>query len=113
MTAPSGLHPWAAIETQPEPTLKLIKVKAGTGVRISTYSTAFGGTTYFKTGPRYLNLQAGVVNYVGDIEVGMRGVGNLGISDNEAATVAEARAAFPKTFERYKIVKNLPGEQQP
>lgn len=104
--------PRAAFTVAPSEQLKLVKIKADNGLRLSTYHVG-GKVAYFDNSKLNFNVQPQTITYIGDVlvEEGQSSV-RLRISDNEASTKTMARSAYPLLFAKYKYEKFIPSDKQ-
>lgn len=109
--------PRAAFTIAPREQLKLVKIKAADGLRISTYqvtdTSGRNKMAYFDNTKLNFNVRPQTITYIGDVlvEEGPNSVG-LRLRDNEASTKALATSTYPLLFAKYKYEKFIPTDKQ-
>ncbi|MEO8155558.1 MAG: hypothetical protein ABI605_21025 [Rhizobacter sp.] len=101
--------PYAAFAIQPNEDLKVVKIKAAEGLRISTYKVG-NKMAYFDNTKLNFDVRPQTITYIGDVFVDEQAkyVG-LRLADNEATTRALAVSIYPSLFARYGYAKYIPG----
>jgi len=87
--------------------MRLIKIKAGDQIRVSTYTV--GNARYYWDDTAYtFTITPGSINYIGDIEM-VTGRGTaVRLVDNEAETLGAAKTSYAWLFGKYPYVKATP-----
>ena len=104
--------PYAAFVIRPNEQLKVIKIKAADGLRISTYKVG-SKMAYFDNAKMNFNVRPHTITYIGDVFVDeQRTYVSLRVVDNEMPTKALASSAYPRLIARYAYAKVIPSDRQ-
>lgn len=105
-----GVISEAALTLNGNTGVRMITLNASDNVVISGYQ-AGGFQRSFAVGEFNFSVKAGVITYIGDIEINGKYSRLLHVNDNEQKTVAEARHQFPALFGKYPYQKSLIGKR--
>jgi len=101
--------PYAGFSIGAKDDLKLIRIRAGEGLRFSTFKTG-GRIAYFDNQKLNFSVKPRTITYVGDVHVLQRPTTvYLRVVDNEEQTKALAMSRFPAMFSSFDYVKGLAG----
>jgi hypothetical protein len=104
--------PYAGFAIQPNEDLKVVRIKAADGLRISTYKVG-NKMAYFDNTTLNFDVRPQTITYIGDVFVDEQAkYVSLRLTDNEAATKTLAVSAYPKLFARYRYAKYIPGNKK-
>jgi len=101
--------PYAGFSIGGKDDLKLIRIRAGEGLRFSTFKTG-GRIAHFDSQKLNFSVKPRTITYVGDVHVLQRpNTVYLRVVDNEEQTKALAMSRFPAMFSSFEYVKGLAG----
>jgi hypothetical protein len=100
--------PYAIFAVEPGSHLQVVKIKASSGLRISTYSV---GTkrAYFDDSKMHFEVRPQTITYIGDVEV-IELPNNVFVRvvDSESTDKSAGESGFPGLFARYAYAKAIP-----